>query len=131
MPLKPDDEYQNTPISELWNLAYEKLKKEDKTRIEEYEKKLQESVTIALGSAPDTKEGRREWMSLVLKNKMEKVQKEAWAFMFLDSEVRLAEMVDSALKTIKLVNDSITAAVVPSPYVSLAWAGISVLVSVR
>ncbi|KAL6898779.1 ankyrin repeat-containing domain protein [Trichoderma evansii] len=105
VPPNPDDEYQNIPISELWNLAYEKLRKEDKTRIEEYEKKLQESITITLGSAPDTKEDRREWMNLVLKHKMEKVQKEAWTFMFLDSEVRPAEMVEPALKAIKLVND--------------------------
>ncbi|KAL7956611.1 ankyrin repeat-containing domain protein [Trichoderma compactum] len=61
---------------------------------------------------------------------MEQIQRDAWKFMFLGSEIRPAETIESVLRVIKMVNDSITAAVVPNPCVSLAWAGISVLLSI-
>lgn len=126
----PDDEYQDTPIVELWNSAYEKLRKENKQLIREYEAKLQESATAALDPVPDTKVDREKWMSLILRQKTEQIQKDAWKFMFLGSEVRPAETAESVLRVIKMVNDSITTAVVPSPYASLAWAGVSALLSV-
>lgn len=127
----PDDEYQNTPIVELWNSAYEKLRKENKQLIDEYEAKLQESAVAALGPVPDANGNRQKWMSQILQQKMEQIQKDAWKFMFLGSEIQPAETVESVLRVIKMANDSITATVVPSPYASLAWAGISVLLSVR
>ncbi|EHK47335.1 putative ankyrin repeat protein, partial [Trichoderma atroviride IMI 206040] len=118
------------PIAELWNSAYEKLRKENKQLIDEYETKLQESASAASDPIPNTKGDREKWMSLVLRQKMEQIQKDAWKFMFLGSEVRPAETVECVLRVIKMVNDSITATVVPSPYASLAWAGINVLLSV-
>ncbi|UKZ69020.1 uncharacterized protein TrAtP1_010036 [Trichoderma atroviride] len=128
--LSPDDEYQDMPIAELWNSAYEKLRKENKQLIDEYETKLQESASAASDPIPNTKGDREKWMSLVLRQKMEQIQKDAWKFMFLGSEVRPAETVECVLRVIKMVNDSITATVVPSPYASLAWAGINVLLYV-
>ncbi|KAM0265400.1 hypothetical protein ACHAQJ_000242 [Trichoderma viride] len=125
--LSPDDEYQNTPIVELWNSAYEKLRKESKQLIDEYETKLQESASAAMDPVLDTKGDREKWMSLILRQKMEQIQKDAWKFMFLGSEVRPAETAESILRVIKMVNDSITTTVVPNPYASLGWAGISVL----
>lgn len=129
--LSPDDEYQNTPIVELWNSAYEKLRKENKQLIDEYETKVKESAGPALDPVPDAKENREKWMSQILRQKMEQVQKDAWKFMFLGSEVRPAETVESVLRVIKMANDSITATAVRNPSASLAWAGISVLLSVR
>ncbi|KAJ4859640.1 ankyrin repeats (3 copies) domain-containing protein [Trichoderma breve] len=128
--LSPDDEYQNTPIVELWNSAYEKLRKENKQLIDEYETKLQNSSDAALDPVPDTKEDRQNWMGRLLHQKMEQVQKDAWKFMFLGSEIRPAETVESVLRVIKMANDSITATVVPNPYASLACVGISVLLSI-
>lgn len=40
----------DTPINELWNIAYEKLRAEDGALIEEYEKKLQGNMVAGLGS---------------------------------------------------------------------------------
>ncbi|OPB46410.1 hypothetical protein A0O28_0065310 [Trichoderma guizhouense] len=60
---------------------------------------------------------------------MDQIQRDSWKFVFLGSEIRPAEMVESFLKVIKMANDSITAAVVPNPCISLAWAGMSVLLS--
>ncbi|KAL6792822.1 ankyrin repeat-containing domain protein [Trichoderma sp. SZMC 28012] len=128
--LSPDDEYQNTPIVELWNSAYEKLRKENKQLIDEYETKLQNSSDAALNPVPDTKEDRQNWMGRLLHQKMEQIQKDAWKFMFLGSEIRPAETVGSVLRVIKMANDSITATVVPNPYASLACVGISVLLSI-
>ncbi|KKP06190.1 hypothetical protein THAR02_01703 [Trichoderma harzianum] len=121
--LSPDDEYQNTPIVELWNSTYEKLRKENKELIDGYEAKLQESPATALDPVPDTKENRQRWMSQILRQKMEQIQKDAWKFMFLGSEIRPAETVESVLRVIKMVNDSITATIVPNSCVSLAWTG--------
>lgn len=129
--LSPHDEYQHTPIAELWNSAYEKLRKENKRLIDEYETKLKESAAVAMDHVPDTKENRQKWMSQILRQKMEQIQKDAWKFMFLGSEIRPAETVESVLRVIKMVNDSITTTVVSNPCASLAWAGISVLLSVR
>ncbi|KAL6831718.1 ankyrin repeat-containing domain protein [Trichoderma camerunense] len=128
--LSPDDEYQNTPIVELWNTAYEKLRTENKQLIDEYEIKLKESVAAAMDPVPDTKENRQKWMSQILRQKMEQIQKDAWKFMFLGSEIRPTEIAESVLRVIKMANDSITATVVPNPCASLAWAGISVLLSI-
>ncbi|KAL7785777.1 ankyrin repeat-containing domain protein [Trichoderma afarasin] len=128
--LSPDDEYQITPIVELWNSAYEKLRKENKELINGYEAKLHESPATALDPVPDTKENRQKWMSQILRQKMEQIQKDAWKFMFLGSEIRPAETVESVLRVIKMANDSITATIVPNSCVSLAWTGISVLLSI-
>ncbi|KAK4072975.1 uncharacterized protein Triagg1_5652 [Trichoderma aggressivum f. europaeum] len=128
--LSPDDEYQNTPIVELWNSAYEKLRKENKQLTDEYETKLQKSLDAALDPVPDTKEDGRKWMGRLLQQKMEQIQKDAWKIMFLGSEIRPAEMVESVLRVIKMANDSIAATIVPSPYASLACVGVSALFSI-
>lgn len=128
--LSPDDEYQNTPITDLWNSAYEKLRKENSQLIDEYETRLQDSATAALDPAPYEKGDRAKWMGSLLRQKMEQIQKDAWKFMFLGSEIRPAETTESILRVIKMVNDSIATTIVPSPYASLAWAGINLLLSV-
>ncbi|UKZ56522.1 hypothetical protein TrVGV298_010359 [Trichoderma virens] len=53
-----DNEYRNTPIGELWNLAYKKLQQQDGALIREYEARLRDSVTGALSSALGAEEDR-------------------------------------------------------------------------
>ncbi|KAL6692009.1 ankyrin repeat-containing domain protein [Trichoderma pleuroticola] len=127
--LGDDDEYQNTPIGELWNLAYKKLQQEDGPLIEEYEARLRGSVTAALGSALAAEENKGRWMNVMLRCKMEEVQKSIWKFSFRSSEVHPAEVVQPILGVVKLANDFITTALASNPYASLAWAGVSALLS--
>ncbi|KAM6483076.1 ankyrin repeat-containing domain protein [Trichoderma sp. SZMC 28011] len=127
--LGDDDEYQNTPIGELWNLAYKKLQQEDGALIEEYEARLRESVTAAMGSALAVEENKGRWMNIMLRCKMEQVQKNIWKFSFRSSEIQPAEVVQPILGVVKLANDFLTTALASNPYASLAWAGVSALLS--
>ncbi|KAL6797086.1 ankyrin repeat-containing domain protein [Trichoderma sp. SZMC 28012] len=127
--LGDDDEYQNTPIGELWNLAYKKLQQEDGALIEEYEAKLRGSVTAALGSALAAEENKGRWMNIMLRCKMEEVQKNIWKFSFRSSEIQPTEVVQPILGVVKLANDFLTTALASNPYASLAWAGVSALLS--
>ncbi|KAK4060549.1 uncharacterized protein Triagg1_10674 [Trichoderma aggressivum f. europaeum] len=124
-----DNEYQNIPIGELWNLAYEKLQQEDSALIEEYEARLRGSVTAALGSTLAAEENKGRWMNVMLRCKMEEVQKNIWKFSFRSSEVQPAEVVQPILGVVKLANDFLTTALASNPYASLAWAGVSALLS--
>ncbi|KAJ4857382.1 ankyrin repeats (many copies) domain-containing protein [Trichoderma breve] len=127
--LGDDDEYQNTPIGELWNLSYKKLQQEDSALIEEYEARLRESVTAALGSALAAEENKGRWMNIMLRCKMEEVQKNIWKFSFRSSEIQPTEVVQPILGVVKLANDFIITALASNPYASLAWAGVSALLS--
>ncbi|PNP60521.1 hypothetical protein THARTR1_00545 [Trichoderma harzianum] len=127
--LGDDDEYQNTPIGELWNLAYKKLQQEDGPLIEEYEARLRGSVTAALGSALAAEENKGRWMNVMLRCKMEEVQKNICKFLFRSSEVQPAKVAQPILGVVKLANDFITTALASNPYASLAWAGVSALLS--
>ncbi|KAL7909988.1 ankyrin repeat-containing domain protein [Trichoderma velutinum] len=127
--LSDNNEYQNTPIGELWNLAYKKLQQEDSALIEEYETRLRGSVTVALGSALAAEENKGRWMNIMLRCKMEEVQKNIWKFSFRSSEIQPVEVVQPILGVVKLANDFIITALASNPYASLAWAGVSALLS--
>ncbi|UKZ57639.1 hypothetical protein TrVGV298_011499 [Trichoderma virens] len=118
---------EDTPIRELWNVAYEKLREEDSKLIQEYEIKLQGCLPAALGCVPNLKESRREWMDTILKHKMQEMQGNIWKLTFGSSELQLTGVVQNILGVIKSVNDYITPAVSSSSYASLAWAGVGVL----
>jgi hypothetical protein len=129
----PDLEYKDVPISELWDLAYEKLRKEDKALIAKYEEALKESLPKdlkKLGATLNSKESSREWVDGMLEHKMKEVCKKSWKFKFRGSEVEAKEVGQPILKVIRVVNDSITRAAVPSSYASLAWTGVSALILV-
>ncbi|KKP04536.1 hypothetical protein THAR02_03362 [Trichoderma harzianum] len=127
--LGDDDEYQKTPIGELWNLAYKKLQQDDGALIEEYEARLRGSVTAAQGSTLATEENKGRWMNVLLRWKMEEVQKNIWKFSFRSSEIQPTEVVQPILGVVKLANDFLTTALASNPYASLAWAGVSALLS--
>ncbi|KAK1246570.1 hypothetical protein MKX08_000372 [Trichoderma sp. CBMAI-0020] len=113
------------PINELWNIAYEKLRAEDGTLIEEYEKKLQGNMVAGLGSMLNT--NMRDQMQTILENKMSEVNANTWKLKFRSSEVEVRDIVQPILGAVNLVNQYITDGVSVSPYTSLAWAGISLL----
>ncbi|KAK1242542.1 hypothetical protein MKX08_005354 [Trichoderma sp. CBMAI-0020] len=118
---------QDTPIRELWNVAYEKLREEDARLVEKYEISLQQCLPADLESVPSLKTSKREWMDAILRHKMQETQANVWKLTFRSSEVQLTEVIQKFLGVLKLANDFVTAAVSSNPSASLAWAGVGVL----
>lgn len=121
---------QDTPIRELWNVAYEKLREEDVKLIEKYETSLQGSLLADLDCVLSLKTSRREWMDTILKHKMQQIQANIWKLTFRSSEIQLTGAIQKILGVLKLVNEFVTAAVNSNPSASLAWAGVGVLLPV-
>lgn len=118
----------DAPIKELWNIAYEKLRAEDGALIEEYEKKLQGNMVAGLGLMLNV--SMRDRMQTILEHKMNEVNANTWKLKFRSSEVEVRDLVQPILGAVSLVNEYITDASSVSPYASLAWAGVSLLLPV-
>lgn len=120
----------DTPIHELWNFAYEKLRQEDAKIIQDYETRIQEDLTAGSGLilAPNT--NVRERMEIVLKSKMDKLKRDAWKLQFGNSEIQISALLPIFSSIASKANDYISSALTANPPASLAWGGISVLLPV-
>ncbi|KAM0258592.1 hypothetical protein ACHAQJ_003763 [Trichoderma viride] len=117
----------NTPIHELWNLAYENLRQEDAKLIREYETKLQEYLTSGFSLILAQSMNARDRMEIILENKMKTLKRDAWKLQFGSSEAQVNDVLQIFSRIASKANDYISGALNVSPYASLAWAGISVL----
>ncbi|KAL7794064.1 hypothetical protein V8C43DRAFT_281038 [Trichoderma afarasin] len=117
----------HVPIKELWSLAYERLKMEDSTLVEDYERKLQGNVPAALILPLCVKENVREQMDIILRMKMDEVTQHAWKLKFGGTEIQMRDLLPPILTIISRVNDYITTALNANMYASIAWAGVSLL----
>lgn len=118
---------EDTPIQELWKVAYEKLREEDGKLIKDYETRLIGSVTAGLGQTFNLKQNRREWMQAILESKMEEVNNK------LEPSSLKAQAKDSMQLVLNIVNsakDYIGSAANANPYTSIAWTGVSFLLPV-
>lgn len=124
----------DTPIHELWNLAYENLRESDEELILNYEAKLRRNFTAGLGSTLGLTLGsradRRDQMSTILQRKMDEINRETWKLKFGSTEVQVKELVQPVLGVVNWANEFITSAVSANPSASIAWAGVSVLLPV-
>lgn len=68
---RPKVRIEDTPIRELWNVAYEKLREEDGALIAEYEKNLPQGVAAGLRQAHHLKSNMRDQLRTDLEKKME------------------------------------------------------------
>ncbi|KAL7916610.1 ankyrin repeat-containing domain protein [Trichoderma velutinum] len=118
---------QDTPIRELWNVAYEKLREEDGTLIAGYEAKLTGSVTAGVGQSLSSKQNRREWMQAILSSKMDEINKNKSKLESGNFTTQAKDAMQLLLKTINSAKDYIGNAASANPYTSIAWAGISFL----
>ncbi|ROV91219.1 hypothetical protein VMCG_09361 [Cytospora schulzeri] len=117
----------HTPIHELWNLAYEKLRDEEQDLVEDYEAKLCGDLGAGLASTLGSKVGMRDRMDTILRRKMDDINENTWRLKFGSSEFQVKELVKPVLGVVNWANEYITKAVSGSPYASLAWEGISLL----
>ncbi|KAL5092146.1 hypothetical protein Trisim1_002036 [Trichoderma cf. simile WF8] len=117
----------HVPIKELWSLAYERLKMEDPTLVEDYERKLQGNVSTALIPPLGVKENVREQMDVILRKKMDEVTQNAWKLKFGGAEIQMRDLLPPILAIISHANDYITTSLNTNMYASIAWAGVSLL----
>jgi hypothetical protein len=126
----PSHDCQDTPIRELWNVAYERLREEEAKLVEEYESRLQQNPPPNLDRVPSLRTNRREWMDSLLKHKMQETQANIWKLTFGYSEIHFTGTVQKILGVLKQVNGYVTTAVSSNPSASLAWAGVGLLLPV-
>lgn len=119
-----------TPIHELWSLAYEKLREEDEDLIVDYEGKLTGNLAAGLDSVFGTEVSTRDRMETILRRKMDEVNRDAWKLKFGSSETQVKDLVQPVLGVVNWANNYIAGAVSASPYASMAWAGVSVILPV-
>lgn len=115
----PQVQIEDTPIGELWNVAYEKLREEDGALIAEYERILQ--CSPAAGSTMTMKDQLR----IMLEKKMNEVN--ARASKFGKTEAPATEVVS---KIMGLANDYVRTAARANSYTSIAWAGVGFILPV-
>lgn len=120
----------HVPIKELWSLAYERLKMEDPTLVEDYERKLQGNVSTALILPWGVKENVREQMDVILRNKMDEVTQNAWKLKFGGAEIQMRDLLPPILAIVSHANDYIATSLNTNMYASIAWAGVSLLLPV-
>lgn len=66
---------EDTPIRELWRVAYEKLREEDGELIKNYETELKKSVAASLVQMLPAKANQRDEMDVILRAKMDEIYK--------------------------------------------------------
>ncbi|EHK40269.1 hypothetical protein TRIATDRAFT_322726 [Trichoderma atroviride IMI 206040] len=109
----PKVQIEDTPIKELWNVAYEKLREEDGALIAEYERILQ--CSPAAGST------MKDQLRIMLEKKMAEVNARVSKFGKGKTEAPATEVVS---KIMGLANDYVHAAARTNSYTSIAWAGV-------
>ncbi|KAL6823367.1 ankyrin repeat-containing domain protein [Trichoderma camerunense] len=119
--------FDNTPIRELWNVAYEKLREEEGALVAAYETKLQGSVVAGLGEALKLKSNTRERMWTILQSKMKEINKITTKFNVGSTEVNMRDVTQVVLNVMGAANSYISQAVSANPSASIAWAGVSFL----
>ncbi|KAK4083830.1 uncharacterized protein Triagg1_1492 [Trichoderma aggressivum f. europaeum] len=119
--------FDDTPIRELWNVAYEKLREGEGALVAEYEARLQGSVVAGLGEGLKPKSNTRERMWAILQSKMNEVNQNTTKFNIGSTEVKMRDVAQLVLNVVGAANRYISQAVSANPSASIAWVGISVL----
>jgi len=123
--LRPTDN--DVLIGKLWGIAYEKLREEDRHLVAAYESKLQ---SAGFGATFGSETSIQNDMELILRQRMDQVNQDAWKLRFGSSEVQVKDLVEPTIGVVRRANEYINGALSTNPYASLAWAGVSLLLSV-
>lgn len=118
---------ENTPIRELWKVAYEKLREEDGTLIESYETEFNKSVAAGLMQHLPFLTNKRDLMDAILRIKMDEININASSPEF---KAKAGEFIQLFMKVVDSANDYISNAASANPYTSIAWTGVSLVLPV-
>jgi hypothetical protein len=125
------------PLSpDLWDRAFKALQKDkDNAKLlKSYEEILRkntgESNTTALATVGSSV--RQQQMSLVVKKKLEEMDKAKWKFHVGGKEIVVRQQIDRLVKGVLFAKDFVSAGVSLSsdPHAGLAWAGVCMLLPV-
>ena len=125
------------PIVELWDEAYDELSKKDK--LADYEAQLSESLVGAVALAGHAsaiafpglgKVQRCQQMKVLLVQKIKEIDEGKWKLKFKDHELVVKDLVEPVVGVIDWAKEFVDTALEPSPYGSIAWAGVCLLLQV-
>ena len=135
------------PISELWNEAWDELQIKEPALFKEYEGHVDKAVSrspkshsimaamaathsSATAFSGSGKLQRAQIMKALLEEKVEELKSEQWKIKFGENQFAVRDMVGPVVGFIDWAKDFIGTAADASPYSSIAWAGVSLLLPV-
>ena len=123
------------PIVELWDEAYDELSRKDKSLVADYEALLFKSLDgPAAPSATVSSEigriQRREQMKVLLKRRIKEIEEGEWKLKYKGHELAVKDLVEPVVGVLDFAQTYVGTALESSPYGSLAWAGVCVLLPV-
>ncbi|KAK1464253.1 hypothetical protein CMEL01_13014 [Colletotrichum melonis] len=114
-------------IRQLWDVAYQNLRSQEESLVQEFEDQICGNLSAGLGAGLRSRAGTKDWLATILKHKMDQVNRESWKLKFGSSEVEVQNVVKPALAVVDWANDFVAKALVTNPYASIAWSGVSLL----
>ena len=118
------------PPQDLWDEAYEALRKTNTKLVERYEETIvridQEVVHLGpLGSV-----ARQEQLSAFITRRLDSIEKDKTSFVVAGKRVVLQEQVNKVVRIIMFAKDFVSSAVNAEPHAALAWTGVCMLLPV-
>lgn len=122
------------PIAELWNNAYEQLREKEFKLIEKYEAEISFHVSTMVGSSVAIsglgKVRRRVQMEVLVKKKLEEDENGKWRIPLGHDHMAIRDLAGYVVSIVDWGKDFVGTALESSPYGSIAWAGVCLLLPV-
>lgn len=117
------------PIGELWNDAWNELR-HNTALFEEYETRLTAfSPAVAFPSLG--KHERAHVMKVLLEKRIEELESGRWKIGFQNNQFAVKDLIEPVVGIVNWAKEYIGKAAQASPYSSVAWAGVCLLLPVR
>lgn len=121
-------------IAELWNQAYEQLREIDPKLIKKYEDEISLHVSTMVGTTVAIsglgKVRRREQMELLVKQKLNEDEDGKWRIPLGHDRIAIRDLAGYVVSIVDWGKEFVGKALESSPYGSLAWAGVCLLLPV-
>lgn len=122
------------PVAELWNHAYEQIREQEPRLIEKYEAEISFRVSTMVGITMAIsglgKVDRRQQMEVLVKQKLKEDEDGRWRIPLGDDRIAIRDLAGHVVSIIDWGKQFIGAALESSPYGSIAWAGVCLLLPV-
>lgn len=135
---KRDSVPHSATISELWDEAYEELRKKDRSLIESYEKELFKGISGVAMLAGQVSAGfsgigtieRRQQIKLIIDRKIKEAEDGTWKLKFKDHELVVKDLIEPVVGVVDWAKNYVGTALEASPAGSIAWTGVCLLLPV-
>lgn len=122
------------PIVELWNEAYEQLRKTDPTLVDKYEAEISLKVSTMVGATVAMsglgKISRKEQMEVLVRKKLEENENGKWRIPLGHDRIAIRDLAGYVVSIVDWGKEFVGTALESSPYGSIAWAGVCLLLPV-